>query len=98
MKTVRKNVFETNSSSTHSVTIMSLEDYKRWENENLYYDFNNEVFVTHDEMIEKYLVENDLTEMDDEDSLDDFLEVDTTNHTTKSGDEIVIICKYGYNG
>lgn len=114
MKTIRRGVFETNSSSTHSVTIMNKEDYDRWKNENLYYNFDKEVFFTHDEMIQKYLVDHELTEMDNEDSFDEWLrdweistsneylkntslEVDVTEHTTKSGDEIIIICKHGYN-
>lgn len=114
MRTIRNGVFETNSSSTHSITIMNKEDYDRWQNENLYYNFDKEVFNTHDEIIQKYLNEYDLTEMDDEDSFDEWLrdweistsnkylkdtslKVDVTKHTTKSGDEIVIICKHGYN-
>lgn len=36
MRQVRRNVFETNSSSTHSLTIMMKSDYQRWEKENLY--------------------------------------------------------------
>ena len=32
----RCGVFETNSSSTHSLTMMMKSDYERWENENLY--------------------------------------------------------------
>ena len=36
MKQIRNNVFETNSSSTHSLTMMMKSDYKRWEDENLY--------------------------------------------------------------
>lgn len=32
MRTIRTSVFETNSSSTHSLVILSKEDYKKWEN------------------------------------------------------------------
>lgn len=35
-KQVRRGVFETNSSSTHSITMMMKEDYKRWKSEELY--------------------------------------------------------------
>ena len=35
-KQIRCGVFETNSSSTHSLTMMMKSDYKRWENEKLY--------------------------------------------------------------
>ena len=32
MRTIRTKVFETNSSSTHSLVILSKEDYEKWEN------------------------------------------------------------------
>lgn len=106
MRTVRKGVFETNSSSTHSVTIMSAEDYKRWQKELLYYDEYKDVLLTKEELydsvrkeyeddedIEYYARDNSI--MTHEQFFNESLEVDVTNHTTKSGDEIVIICKYG---
>lgn len=33
---IRRGVFETNSSSTHSLTMMMKSDYERWHNEKLY--------------------------------------------------------------
>ena len=53
-KQIRRGVFETNSSSTHSLTMMMKSDYKRWEDENLYlfngsgwsWDFNKPVTNT----------------------------------------------------
>lgn len=33
---IRRGTFETNSSSTHSLTFMMADDYDRWKNENLY--------------------------------------------------------------
>lgn len=35
-KQIRQSVFETNSSSTHSLTMMMKSDYNRWVIENLY--------------------------------------------------------------
>lgn len=35
-KQIRRGVFETNSSSTHSLTMMMKSDYDRWHNEHLY--------------------------------------------------------------
>lgn len=35
-KQIRHSVFETNSSSTHSLTMMMKDDYVRWGEENLY--------------------------------------------------------------
>ena len=50
-KQIRRGVFETNSSSTHSLTMMMKSDYERWEKEGLYlfdgytsgWDFNKPV-------------------------------------------------------
>lgn len=36
-KVIRNGVFETNSSTCHSVIIMTEEQNKKWEKENLYY-------------------------------------------------------------
>lgn len=36
MRQIRRNVFETNSSSTHSLTMMMKTDYDRWREEELY--------------------------------------------------------------
>ena len=42
MKTIRYNVFETNSSMTHSITIMETDMYQEWINDNnLCYDENS---------------------------------------------------------
>lgn len=62
MKQVRRGVFETNSSSTHSLTMMMKSDYERWQNEQLYlytgsgwgWDFNKPVcnhMYTRDEAV-----------------------------------------------
>ena len=61
-KQIRRGVFETNSSSTHSLTMMMKSDYVRWEKENLYlfngsgwsWDFNKPVtnnLYTRDEAV-----------------------------------------------
>lgn len=36
-KVIRNCMFETNSSTTHSVIIMSLDKSKKWKNEKVYY-------------------------------------------------------------
>lgn len=50
---IRNNVFETNSSSTHSMTIVSRSKYNEWVDDDniLFYPEDNE-FVTRDEAIE----------------------------------------------
>lgn len=63
MLQVRQGVFETNSSSTHSITMMMKSDYQKWEKENLYlfdgftseWDFRKPVknkLYTRDEAVE----------------------------------------------
>ena len=77
---IRRSVFETNSSSTHSITIMMKSDYKRWQEEELYlyngsgwgWEFSKPVenhLYTRDEAVEfiknnKYC--RDVNEVDDD--------------------------------
>lgn len=57
---VRRNVFETNSSSTHSITMCMEEDYDKWNDGGLYfysssYRFDESTrnrFFTYEEMID----------------------------------------------
>ena len=52
LKVIRRGVFETNSSSTHSITLCSKEDYDKWDRgEMLLADGDN--FVTKEEAIEE---------------------------------------------
>ena len=45
MRQVRRGLFETNSSSTHSLTMCSGDEFRRWENGELLFDRWNEEFV-----------------------------------------------------
>lgn len=52
---IRGNVFETNSSSTHSLTIVSKSDYEAWQNNNdilLHADYDD-LFVPRETVIER---------------------------------------------
>lgn len=42
---VRANIFETNSSSTHSITIATQEDYDAWVNGKRLYDVEEDVII-----------------------------------------------------
>lgn len=44
MRQIRNNVFETNSSSTHSLTICSKSEYERW-GEDLWFDMDDDEFI-----------------------------------------------------
>lgn len=77
---IRRGVFETNSSSTHSLTMMMKSDYKRWQTEELYlyngsgwgWEFSKPVenqLYTRDEAIEfvkKNKYYKDVDEIDDD--------------------------------
>jgi hypothetical protein len=131
----RRGVFETNSSSTHSVTIVEDSDYEKWKNGELFYIINEDKFVDKWEVkrikqekygalvmdlyedgetkglidaiqnkeLEQYLEENydkyDLPVSYDEFFDYDFcnLELDEESYTTKGGEKIYIICRYGYD-
>ena len=77
---IRRGVFETNSSSTHSLTMMMKSDYKRWKEEELYlydgsgwgWEFSKPVenqLYTRDEAVEfvkKNKYYKDVDEIDDD--------------------------------
>ncbi len=55
MITVRRGVFETNSSSTHSITICSKKQFDDWKAGKCFYNIANEKFVVPDtSRIEEY--------------------------------------------
>ena len=97
MKTIRRGVFETNSSSTHSITIVSEEEFEQWKNGKLLHDpWNNELVSIPDED------HNEITDHDEEletysDWEDNESEVYVEKHTTKNGDKIVVFGTYGYD-
>ena len=56
MRQIRRGVFETNSSSVHSITMCMKSDYDKWVNGELYWDRWGYKFVSKD------VVENELKE------------------------------------
>ena len=51
---VRKGVFETNSSSTHSLTMCSEDEFDQWKNGKLLYDSYNEELISKEEVFNAY--------------------------------------------
>lgn len=96
MLKIRKNIFETNSSSTHSICICSEEEYADWIKGKLLYDrdFNRLMKI---EALPEHADLDDYQSFDDFCN-DDYLETYEKRYTTKSGDKIVIFGKYGYDG
>lgn len=115
---IRRGVFETNSSSTHSLQICSKEEYEAWKAGDLYYldGWENAGFFTESELINyakndkwyegdgslesiinHYKGEGELNSYDDYFE-DEWLEVFEDTYTSKSGDEIIVFGKYGFDG
>lgn len=124
MLQVRKNVFETNSSSTHSITITTKDEYDAWIKGEVYLNeywgntdspYKDKKFVTREEAADilnhdKYFVKNRevVTEVSDYELYNwDFypfkkyglgLERYSHKYTSPSGDELVVLVCYGYDG
>ena len=60
MKTVRRGTFETNSSSTHSITMCMESDYEKWKNGEMYWHRWN------DELVSKEEVEKEMAKLREE--------------------------------
>lgn len=52
-KQIRRGVFETNSSSVHSLTMCSSEEYEKWENGKVLFWGEQDKFATKEEIIEE---------------------------------------------
>ena len=50
-KQIRQGVFETNSSSVHSLTMCSAEEFEKWKNEEVLYWKERDKFGTKEEII-----------------------------------------------
>ena len=76
MLQIRKNVFETNSSSTHSLCICTEDEYSRWQKGEVYYHHWNDEFVSKEEVLKelrenKYLADH-IVGMTDEEILSEY--------------------------
>lgn len=96
MKTIRVGIFETNSSSTHSITLCSEEDYEKWKNGELIYDRYSDSLIPLNEMEEdpdryQYLKYD---EFENEINYPQFYE----EYETKSGEKVIAFGYYGCEG
>lgn len=94
MKQIRQNVFETNSSSTHSLTIVALEDFEKWKNGELLYDRWNDKFVEVPSNEEE--VDEDFETYSSWENKD--METFEQHYKTKNGDQIVAFGSFGFDG
>ncbi|MCI9258564.1 hypothetical protein [Acutalibacter sp.] len=99
MKQMRTGVFETNSSSTHSIAICTREDYQRFVDGELMYDICDDVLLpTSSEDLKtrgyRYKTHKELGHPRE----DTWLETYCHDFITPSGDEMVAFGAYGYDG
>ena len=103
-KTIRLGTFETNSSSAHSLIVLTPEDYEKWRNGEILYDGRTGGFVSEEEA-EKRLEDTDQYSEGDIVSYDDFCcckgwfssyQTDVNKITTPGGEELFIACYYAY--
>jgi hypothetical protein len=109
MRKVRIGLFETNSSNTHTLTIVSKKAFDAWMSGEVYYNTWNNKILTEEDAIEDSKSTNFYNGNYDEykaDALrsyeawtkDEYLERFVEHHTTESGDEIVVFGSFGYDG
>ena len=72
-KQIRRGVFETNSSSVHSLTMCSIEEYEKWENGKVLFWKWNDKFGTREDIIEELKSKSWFSNVnwDDEDEVND---------------------------
>ena len=103
---IRKGVFETNSSSTHSLSVCSLERWKQFEKNKLYYNFFQDIFYTEEQLMVKnnLKTKSELKKYCKEEgwyTIDGFRELSYETFEeivrTPKGEKIMIFGYYGYN-
>lgn len=112
MKKIRQGLFETNSSSTHSITIVDRDIYNQWRNGELLFDSDNEDFIPNNQDEKIAFADDcedctanhcgdcaraDCSQTYAEYFDDTGLETFVETYTTKNGDEVVAFGRYGYD-
>lgn len=100
---IRRGLFETNSSSTHSITICTNDEYTKWQKEELYFNRWSGELVPASEEIKHRRKEQEGTyrtfltydEFYDGDYMD--YEIFNKSYTSPSGDIIHVFGYYGEN-
>ena len=101
MRQIRRNVFETNSSSTHSITMCMKSEFDKWVDGELAWSRWSDTLVPITPKVKASMDEGDgdyLTydQFNDYDYID--FETFEHTHTTPSGETVVAFGYYGYDG
>ncbi len=108
---IRRGVFETNSSSVHSLTMCSDDDFQKWKDGEVLFRKWEKEFVTIDELKKEFANEIDWNNEDEVEELlsdkrietyDEFFnEIDfetfEQEYTTPSGDKVIGFGYYGHD-
>lgn len=103
MKQIRHGVFETNSSSTHSLTMCMKSAYEKWKSGELVFDYDKGKLVPMTAAIQKALDDDEgdacytyktLDAMQDDETLEWF----SSEFTTPNGEDVVAFGLFGYEG
>ena len=89
---VRRGVFETNSSSVHTITICTEDEYQKWREGDYIYNRWDRTLVPYTEET------NGRRFMTYEQFFDTEFETFESNYTTPSGEKIIAFGYYGYDG
>lgn len=111
MKAIRRGVFETNSSSTHSITMCSKEDFDAWKKGKMLLDECDGKFITKEEALANLKENDEDLDMADRDAVeeamqdagyrtyDDYtaseLEQFVETYKTKTGEIVIAFGQYG---
>lgn len=99
---IRRGIFETNSSSVHSITMCSDDEYSKWINGEAYFDRYNKQLIASNEKIEKerenngrytqYLTYDEFHDWD-------YIEYETFSdiYTTPNGETVHAFGYYGHD-
>ena len=101
MRQIRRNVFETNSSSTHSITMCMKSEFDKWVAGELVWDRWGDRLVPITPSV-KQSMEDDDRDYFTYDQFNDWdyisYEIFEDNYTTPSGEQVVSFGYYGYDG
>lgn len=98
-RTIRRGVFETNSSSVHSLTICTQAEFEAWSNDELVFDNWSEEFIPKSELPEGRKIDNRFDYFDSPDAYfnakNEDYETFKRSYVTPNGEKI---CAFGYYG
>lgn len=100
MRQIRRGVFETNSSSTHTLTITMKKDYEKWKAGELVWDRYNEILRPYTNEIKEEMEEDRFCGYLTYDQFHDYDYVDQEifeqSYKTENEEEVVAFGYYGY--